>query len=101
MPRPRHSSKQARTLFAALLDRPDEWLHGYDLIGLTGLASGTLYPLLIRLADEGLLDAEWREPVPPARIPRHVYRLTREGRAFAAALVAGCAAPQRPREGFA
>ena len=86
-PRP-HSSRQARLVFAALIDRPEAWRHGYDLSQETGLKSGTLYPLLIRLAESGLLEAEWRPAVPPARLPRHAYRLTGEGRAFASALLA-------------
>jgi PadR family transcriptional regulator PadR len=89
MPRRPHSSPQARLLFAALLERPDLWRHGYDLSRETGLKSGTLYPLLIRLTENGLLEAEWRPAVPPARVPRHAYRLTGEGKAFAFALLAG------------
>ena len=53
----------------------------------TGLKSGTLYPLLMRLADDGLLESEWHPPVPPARAPRHAYRLTAAGRAFARAAI--------------
>ncbi len=49
---------------------PRRWRYGYDLSKETGLKSGTLYPLLIRLSDQGLLEAEWRQPcslaVPPA-----------------------------------
>jgi len=86
MPRRPHSSAQAGLLFRALLERPAEWRHGYDLLRETGLKSGTLYPLLMRLADDGLLEAEWSEPVPPARAPRHIYRLTSKGRSFGAAL---------------
>jgi DNA-binding PadR family transcriptional regulator len=78
-------------LFSALLDAPDRWRHGYDLLRSTGLKSGTLYPLLIRLADDGLLEAEWQSPVPPARAPRHAYRLTAAGAAFGHALVSRAA----------
>ena len=42
-------------------------------MGETNLKSGTLYPLLMRLADDGLLESEWQEPVPPARAPRHAF----------------------------
>ena len=62
-----HSSRQALSVLAALHDRPQAWRHGYDLMGETNLKSGTLYPLLMRLADDGLLESEWQEPVPPAR----------------------------------
>lgn len=83
MARRPHSSRQTRAVLAALFARPDAWRHGYDLLQETQLKSGTLYPLLMRLADDGLLEAEWRPPVPPARAARHAYRLTRAGRAFA------------------
>ena len=88
MPRRPHSSSQAIALFKALLAAPQSWQHGYDLMGCTGLKSGTLYPLLIRLQEDGHLDSEWQPPVPPARAPRHAYRLTQSGRAFAHATVA-------------
>ncbi|KQT32232.1 hypothetical protein ASG29_10445 [Sphingomonas sp. Leaf412] len=64
------------------------WRHGYDLLQETRLKSGTLYPLLMRLADDGLLESEWRPPVPPARAPRHAYRLTNAGRDFARSILA-------------
>ena len=88
MSRRPHTSKQARHVLEALLARPEAWRHGYDLLQQTRLKSGTLYPLLMRLADDGLLESEWRSPVPPARIPRHVYRLTPAGRAFARSMLA-------------
>ena len=83
-----HSSRQALTLLAALHNRPQAWRHGYDLMEETKLKSGTLYPLLMRLADDGLLESEWHAPVPPARAPRHAYRLSAAGRAFAEAALA-------------
>jgi DNA-binding PadR family transcriptional regulator len=88
MPRRPHSSPQAAKLFAALAARPDAWQHGYDLLRQTGLASGTLYPLLMRLHEAGYLKARWEEPVMPARAPRHSYRLTASGATFGRALLA-------------
>jgi DNA-binding PadR family transcriptional regulator len=41
----------------------------------------------MRLSDQGLLEAEWREPEKPGKPPRHVYRLTPNGLAFARAQV--------------
>jgi PadR family transcriptional regulator PadR len=55
----------------------------------TGLLSGTLYPLLMRMTDNGLVEAEWREPAQPGRPARHAYRLTAEGLALALALEEG------------
>lgn len=37
---------------------PQAWRHGYDLGREVGLKAGSLYPILIRLADAGLLEAE-------------------------------------------
>jgi len=83
MERKRKPSQQAKTLLAALLTEPAAWRHGYDLSRETGLASGTLYPLLARLQSTGLLEAEWRDAAEPGRPSRHVYRLTAEGKAAA------------------
>jgi DNA-binding PadR family transcriptional regulator len=63
----------------ALAARASAWRHGYELLQETGLASGTLYPLLVRLHDAGLLEAEWRPSPTPGRPPRHAYRLTAKG----------------------
>ena len=75
----RRPSKQMLTLLQALSQRPQEWRHGYDIMKETGLLSGTLYPLLMRMTDQGLVEAEWREPIRPGRPPRHAYRLTADG----------------------
>ena len=72
-----------RLLVAVLSRQRSEWRHGYDLMKDTGLSSGTLYPLLMRMTDNGLVEAEWRAPVQPGRPPRHVYRLTATGFALA------------------
>ena len=70
MPRSRKPSNQALRLFEVLLSRPQEWRYGYELTKEVGLKSGTLYPLLIRLSDEGLLESEWHPPVRP-NLPAH------------------------------
>jgi DNA-binding PadR family transcriptional regulator len=67
----------------ALASEPSRWRHGYDLMTETGLKSGSLYPILIRLADRGLLDSTWEEQdAPSGRPPRHSYRLSATGREF-------------------
>src|SRR5690349_12898011 len=86
MTRSRSPSPQTRAVLEVLLDQPQAWRHGYDLLRETGLKSGTLYPLLMRLSDEGLLEAEWRAPAQPGRPPRHAYRLTAAGLSLANAL---------------
>lgn len=85
MPRSANISPQTRRLLAALATQPQTWRYGYDLSKETGLKSGTLYPLLIRLSDQGMLEAEWREPAQVGRPPRHAYRLTAGGLALAKA----------------
>jgi PadR family transcriptional regulator, regulatory protein PadR len=86
MARSRRPSKQMLALLEALSARPREWRHGYDMMKETGLLSGTLYPLLMRMTDQGLVEAEWREPAQPGRPARHAYRLTAEGLALARAV---------------
>jgi PadR family transcriptional regulator PadR len=76
-------SSQTDGLLALLLKDPQAWHYGYGLMKQTGLQSGTLYPVLLRLCDQGLLEAEWRESDKPGKPPRHVYRLTPAGLAFA------------------
>ena len=62
----------------ALADERD-WLHGYELSRRTGVQPGTLYPLLERLADRGLLEAKWEENLAAGRPRRHAYRITADG----------------------
>ena len=82
----RKPSKQTRAVLAALVERAARWQHGYDLMESTGIASGTLYPMLMRLCDQRLLEAKW-EPSPlEGRPNRHVYRLTEAGLNLAAEL---------------
>ena len=70
MPRPPNASRQTQQLLSVLLDQPRTWRHGYELAKETGLKSGTLYPLLMRLSDQGLLEGHWREPDQPGKPPR-------------------------------
>jgi PadR family transcriptional regulator len=91
-------SAQTLAVLAALSERPSEWRHGYALAKLTGLKSGTLYPILIRLADRGLVEACWQDEPQPGRPRRHLYRLTASGQtAAAAALTATGEWQARPR----
>ncbi|MEN3749886.1 helix-turn-helix transcriptional regulator [Sphingomonas sp. HF-S3] len=98
MVRHRSLSEAARTVLAVLLESPVAWRHGYELAQLAGVKSGTLYPLLIRLEEQGHLTAEWQLPQGGGRPPRHAYRLTASGVALAranppAARPAGAAIP--------
>jgi DNA-binding PadR family transcriptional regulator len=79
-------SQQAARVVGLLADEPARWRFGYEMLGLLGLKSGSLYPILMRLADRGLLEARWDPDVLPGRPPRHLYRLTPDGLAVAADL---------------
>ena len=85
MVRHRTLSPAARTILAVMAEAGRGWLHGYDLCRQGGIKSGTLYPLLIRLEEQGYLEAEWQAPSEPGRPPRHAYRLTAAGRSLARA----------------
>jgi PadR family transcriptional regulator, regulatory protein PadR len=74
--------------------------YGYDLMKAAGLPSGTLYPMLARLQQEGLVDSQWEDQRPDAggRPPRKYYRLTAEGaRVARLELAQACTAPSRTR----
>ncbi|MHB1593294.1 MAG: PadR family transcriptional regulator [Streptosporangiaceae bacterium] len=55
--------------------------YGYDLMKAARLPSGTLYPMLARLQDQGLVESEWEEQRSDTggRPRRKYYRLTAEG----------------------
>ena len=103
---PSHSGFSAQTMavLAALCAQPSQWRHGYALARQTGLKSGTLYPILIRLADRGLVEAHWQDEPQPGRPRRHLYRLTADGLAAATAALDNTPEPARravvqPRSG--
>ncbi|HXT75892.1 MAG TPA: PadR family transcriptional regulator [Candidatus Eisenbacteria bacterium] len=76
-------SPQTLNLLAALLARPAQWHHGYALSQVTGIASGTLYPILMRLEKLRWLETRWEQPGKAGRPPRHLYRLTSGARVWA------------------
>jgi DNA-binding PadR family transcriptional regulator len=80
------SSAQTLAVLAALHDHPALWRYGYDISRETGLPSGTLYPILGRLADRGLLETRWEDDPPEGRPRRHLYLLTPSGAARLAEL---------------
>jgi DNA-binding PadR family transcriptional regulator len=91
----RAPSMQTRMLLAALLSQRAQWRHGYDLSELTGLPSGTLYPILMRLSDRDMLESKWEPSPHQGRPPRKLYRLTAQGAAYAAEHAPGKRATRR------
>lgn len=65
-------------VFGALLDHGDE-MYGLELLRATNLASGTLYPLLDRMVEQGWATGRWEEADNPAGPRRRYYRLTPSG----------------------
>jgi DNA-binding PadR family transcriptional regulator len=73
-------SPQTLAVLAALQRRPQSWHYGYDLLREAGLKSGTLYPILARLQQGGWLEQRWEKSSGAGRPPRHLYRLSKQGR---------------------
>jgi PadR family transcriptional regulator len=97
MTRSRRPSAQTLRVLGALAAEPLGWRYGYELGAEVGLRSGSLYPILVRLSDRGLLEAAWESDAPPGRPPRHLYRLTTSGREYAAAYAREPRAARRPQ----
>jgi len=77
------SSRQTLAVLDALLVQPGQWHHGYSLSRRTGISSGTLYPILMRLESLHWLETQWEEVKTPGRPPRHLYRLSGSAREWA------------------
>ena len=80
MTRDRKPSSSTLKILDCLTRSPDG-LHGYALMKASGLASGTLYPILARLADRGWLTKQWETGEDISGPPRRIYSLTPVGRA--------------------
>jgi PadR family transcriptional regulator, regulatory protein PadR len=101
MRRSREPTPQTSAVVLALADNPSGWSHGYQLCRRLGLKAGTVYPILMRLAERGQLETAWETGPPSGRPARHLYRLTGEGARFAEELRAAAAAepPRASRAG--
>jgi PadR family transcriptional regulator, regulatory protein PadR len=80
----RRPSTATRLVFQAFLDAPGEETYGFELSRITGLPSGTIYPILRRLEDDDLIESRWAEvDAGTQRRNRRYYALTAEGRRVA------------------
>jgi PadR family transcriptional regulator, regulatory protein PadR len=63
------------------LDQPDKGLYGLEIGRAAGVRSGSLYPILDRLEQAGLLVGEWEDADPRStrRPRRRYYMLTGQG----------------------
>jgi len=82
-------TKSQLAVLRLLLERQCEPLCGADFMNDAGLFSGTLYPLLDRLEQRGVLKSHWEEVDPSeiGRPRRKFYLLTGVGRTVALALL--------------
>ena len=85
----RMSLQTLRTL-EAFLESPSDEMSGSDVQKRSGLASGTLYPILLRLESAGWFVSRWEavDPASVGRPRRRLYRLTPSGLARASEVFA-------------
>lgn len=83
-------SLQTLRALEAFLEKPADELSGADVQKRSGLASGTLYPILLRLESAGWFRSRWEsiDPAAAGRPRRRLYRLTPSGLARASELFA-------------
>jgi PadR family transcriptional regulator PadR len=98
MGRVRRPSPQTTAVLSALAEEPARWSYGYELCRSLGLKAGTVYPILIRLAERGDVDTAWEEEAPSGRPPRHLYRLSARGAEYVEKLRSASAT--RDRQAF-
>jgi PadR family transcriptional regulator, regulatory protein PadR len=79
-----------------LLDEPLGRHWGYDLSKKSGVRSGTLYPMLTQMLDQGWLADGWEDPRSiEGRPPRRYYEITDLGRVRLSALLADARTDRR------
>jgi PadR family transcriptional regulator PadR len=83
-------SLQTLKTLEAFLENPAGELSGAHVRKRSGLASGTVYPILLRLESAGWFVSRWEaiDPVTAGRPRRRLYRLTPSGLACASRLFA-------------
>lgn len=74
-------SLQTLKVLQAFLESPTSQLSGADIHRRCGIASGTLYPILLRLEAAGWFTSNWEavDPASVGRPRRRLYRLTSMG----------------------
>lgn len=93
---PRRPSQRTIEVLEALLETEGRWIHGYDIVKEVGIASGSLYPILMRLHDRGVLETRWEDSPIEGRPRRHLYRLTDEGSRWASRATTALSRPTMP-----
>jgi PadR family transcriptional regulator PadR len=71
---------QTLSVLRELLNDPLAEHYGLGLCKATGIAGGTLYPILVRLEEYGWVESRWDDPAAhQGRPPRRHYRITEDG----------------------
>lgn len=87
-----------RMVLDVLMATADDPPWGYKICDLSGLGSGTVYPILERLEQAGWIEGAWETGQPADRPRRRFYTLTGSGRAgYAAATHRTSRSRLRPR----
>ena len=88
--RPLRISLQTLRVLEPFLENPTDELSGADLQKRSRIASGTLYPILLRLESAGWFTSRWEsvDPASVGRPRRRLYRLTASGLARVSELFA-------------
>ena len=79
---PLRMTLQVQLVLTEMLGEPAEPRYGLDICAVTGLPSGTIYPILARLERIGWVKSVWEDPdahIAEGRPRRRYYQLTREG----------------------
>lgn len=74
-------SGRALELLMLMAVRPQQEVSGYEISKSLGISSGTLYPLLLKAENAGLLQARWEggDPSELGRPRRRYYQISGQG----------------------
>jgi PadR family transcriptional regulator PadR len=74
-------SFQGLLVLRTFMENPRKELCGAELMKVTRMSSGTLYPILLRFERHGFLNSQWEEEEPSdlQRPRRRLYRITQTG----------------------
>lgn len=88
-------TQQSLRVLKLFSDNVGGWLAGSDVMKAARLSSGTLYPILLRFEQAGLLESQWEEGEPRdlGRPRRRLYTITSRGAAVARSALSELMAP--------
>jgi PadR family transcriptional regulator, regulatory protein PadR len=94
---------QVQSVLLLMLQDPSKPFYGLEISRKANLQRGTLYPILGRLEDAGLITGEWEtiDPTAEGRRARRYYRLTDDGLRQATEIRDALIATLKPNLGWA